>query len=277
MSICKVEGCERSRHARGMCKMHYLRWRRGSEIGGAERRPPGVPKKNVGKCSVGGCEKEQQYAAMCSMHYSRLRRHGDVHYENRTPNVGECSVDGCSRPMRKLSYCAAHYSMHYREGDIREWKYSWAEFVPECIECGRANGSHKSRVYCSSACAVRARRAGAPRPESSDCIRCSTPVDLGRTPSGRFKRIDTALCVRCRTERKYAMNVREIALRDGTDCGICGEMVDMDLRRPDSLLGPSVDHIIPVSRGGSEEESNLQLAHYWCNAVKSNREGFVIN
>ena len=45
-------------------------------------------------------------------------------------------------------------------------------------------------------------------------------------------------------------------------CGIC--------QRP---LGGEVhiDHIIPKSRGGSDDDSNLQLAHAQCNLAKSDR------
>ncbi len=53
-------------------------------------------------------------------------------------------------------------------------------------------------------------------------------------------------------------------------CGICGEWVDKSLRGTDRL-GPTVDHILPRSRGGSEFDlTNCQLAHQHCNAKKRN-------
>ena len=54
-------------------------------------------------------------------------------------------------------------------------------------------------------------------------------------------------------------------------CGICGKPVDKTLRPPHPL-SPTVDHIIPVSRGGHPSDiSNLQLAHRCCNREKSNK------
>lgn len=54
-------------------------------------------------------------------------------------------------------------------------------------------------------------------------------------------------------------------------CGICGKPVDKTLRSPHPMSA-TVDHIIPVSKGGHPSDlSNLQLAHRSCNREKSNK------
>lgn len=54
-------------------------------------------------------------------------------------------------------------------------------------------------------------------------------------------------------------------------CGICGKPVDFTLRYPNPLA-PSIDHIIPIDRGGHPSDiSNLQLAHWTCNRQKSDK------
>lgn len=72
------------------------------------------------------------------------------------------------------------------------------------------------------------------------------------------------------------MSVNELATRDGTACSICSEPVDMSSSRAESMFAPSVDHVIPKARGGGNEPGNLALAHFWCNAVKSDRLQFQI-
>ena len=58
-------------------------------------------------------------------------------------------------------------------------------------------------------------------------------------------------------------------LRTQTVCGICGKPVDFSYKNPHPLA-PTVDHIIPVSKGGHPSDiSNLQLAHRCCNRQKS--------
>jgi 5-methylcytosine-specific restriction endonuclease McrA len=80
------------------------------------------------------------------------------------------------------------------------------------------------------------------------------------------------MCDHCRRAKytRHKASVSVLANRDGTDCGICGEPVDMTIRMPD-LMSASVDHIYPYARGGSHDPSNLQLAHNICNRRKSAR------
>ena len=56
-----------------------------------------------------------------------------------------------------------------------------------------------------------------------------------------------------------------------TVCGICGKPVDFSLKYPHPL-SPTVDHIIPVAKGGHPSDiDNLQLAHRCCNRQKSDK------
>lgn len=57
---------------------------------------------------------------------------------------------------------------------------------------------------------------------------------------------------------------REIAERDNWRCHLCGGVVpDREYRaRPDD---PTIDHLIPVSAGGSDTRVNVALAHNQCN------------
>lgn len=64
---------------------------------------------------------------------------------------------------------------------------------------------------------------------------------------------------------------RQIILKTQTVCGICGKPVDFSYKYPHPL-SPTVDHIIPVSKGGHPSDlSNLQLAHRCCNREKSDK------
>lgn len=62
----------------------------------------------------------------------------------------------------------------------------------------------------------------------------------------------------------------EVIARDGPVCGICGGRVDLRLRWPDPY-SKSLDHVLPVSRGGPHMLSNAQLAHVRCNSRKGAR------
>ena len=59
----------------------------------------------------------------------------------------------------------------------------------------------------------------------------------------------------------------EIFERDGWVCGICGLPVDRELAWPDPMSA-SLDHIVPVSRGGKHARANAQCSHLVCNVKK---------
>ena len=35
-----------------------------------------------------------------------------------------------------------------------------------------------------------------------------------------------------------------------------------------NLWSPTLDHVIPRSKGGSDDRSNLRTAHLWCNSLR---------
>ena len=64
---------------------------------------------------------------------------------------------------------------------------------------------------------------------------------------------------------------KKIILATQSVCGICGKPVDKSIKYPDPM-SPTVDHIIPLSKNGDPTAlENLQLAHRYCNRMKSDR------
>ena len=56
-----------------------------------------------------------------------------------------------------------------------------------------------------------------------------------------------------------------------TICALCGKPVDFNLKYPHPL-SPTIDHIVPVAKGGHPSDiNNLQLAHRCCNRAKSDK------
>lgn len=55
--------------------------------------------------------------------------------------------------------------------------------------------------------------------------------------------------------------------RDGWICHLCSEAIDPNCRFPDSLSA-SVDHIVPLSMGGTHTYDNVAASHLGCNARK---------
>lgn len=57
--------------------------------------------------------------------------------------------------------------------------------------------------------------------------------------------------------------------RHGPDCWLCGKPLGLDLPRTHARAA-TLDHVIPRSQGGTNELTNLRLAHRTCNYRRAN-------
>lgn len=87
-----------------------------------------------------------------------------------------------------------------------------------------------------------------------------------------------------RTKKRYKgitvnsnISLFKLAQRDNNQCQICGLLVDWDDKehaKKTIICGdmyPSIDHIIPISKGGLHSWNNIQLAHRKCNYLKKDK------
>ena len=74
-------------------------------------------------------------------------------------------------------------------------------------------------------------------------------------------------------EDAYVENVliKELYKRDEGVCKLCGRPVHECVDNTDDWSA-TIDHIIPVSKGGEHSYANTQLAHRLCNSMKCNDE-----
>jgi hypothetical protein len=94
------------------------------------------------------------------------------------------------------------------------------------------------------------------------CSRCATPFDPKQSkwphrfcPGCELTRADRSPSTRAQ-DGEYRRN-RQTVLAGDPPCALCGQ--------PGA---DTVDHITPVSRGGTNELANLQPAHRSCNRAK---------
>lgn len=75
-----------------------------------------------------------------------------------------------------------------------------------------------------------------------------------------------------------SVTLKRLIERDGLRCAICGEMCDQNDHRWSKYTGPlspSIDHIIPMAKGGGHIWNNVQVVHMICNSNKGDNLGVV--
>jgi 5-methylcytosine-specific restriction endonuclease McrA len=109
------------------------------------------------------------------------------------------------------------------------------------------------------------------------CSHCGTLFLGVITPKRKFcsRRCDRVFHRRMDRDRRRAMRFREsgpvdrmaVFERDRWTCQLCRHPVDRSLP-PGHPGSATLDHVVPLSRGGGHDQANLQLGHWSCNKAK---------
>jgi len=131
-------------------------------------------------------------------------------------------------------------------------------------------GTNTTASYCSVVCRSLARRHAAAA-VAANCAHCGEAINYLAPANGTSKRltpVSKRLCDNCRhRSASLYMSADALRQRDGDDCHLCGLPAPATPRKPHPL-GAEVDHVLPISRGGTHDPENLALTHKTCNIAK---------
>lgn len=156
-----------------------------------------------------------------------------------------------------------------------------------CPQCGEEFKRHRKKgTYCSQACYLESLKA---KEQTSVCPVCGqefvqkgcklkycSPLCANKAQAEVYRRNSiTRRALRKTNGRIEKIIPKEIFERDGWKCQLCGKKVSKRLYKTKGTKrypnAPSIDHIIPISKGGEHISSNVQCACYLCNCKKSNK------
>lgn len=126
-----------------------------------------------------------------------------------------------------------------------------------CCYCG-AEHTLRGRRTCSDACFKASQEAHWARLKRPDTL------NMIRRRERRRKASEKRRLSGCASGRKQQGRWRLICERDSWKCWVCGGLIDSALSPPNRLAG-TVDHVVPLSHGGSDDDSNVKAAHFTCN------------
>ena len=172
-----------------------------------------------------------------------------------------CAYCGTSfeSPYPHKKYCSKECCY---AANLKQKRDQWAaKYVPRthtCKECGAVfttECGNKHSVFCSTHCASVNERH---REHATERHRHAKRIS---------KKVRKKLLSRCQSEVSYA----ELYTRDAGCCQICGLPVHSE-KGVDDYWDGTIDHILPLSKGGEHSMSNCQLAHRVCNSLKNQCE-----
>ena len=221
-------------------------------------------------------------------------RHIGTHGKPPAPKPTACDV--CGAPIKYAGKGNPRRACSQKCRDVKHdaaKKAKRANAIKTCIQCGsgfKANGRYRT---CSDKCRderkaeqYEQKKLNRPAYVIRECGWCEQPIKLPYSANAPRKYHDECKIqarrardrikgVRRRGYRSnYLVTHEEIAQRDNYTCQLCRKPVDMLLPRT-SKFGATLDHKIPISKGGADTLENLQLAHWVCNNRKSDRTDYA--
>lgn len=254
-SQCKVTGCVSKHYGHGYCSRHYQTAKRQGEI------PTTV-------CSMKHCRRPVLCKGLCTVHYQRQKRHGDPRTKKSGGSPGHgmawkrCSALGCRKRALARGMCQRHYMYERRHGTLHA----------ETCHVDNCGQPEIARGYCDAHWQLW-RKYGVPErkmeyAKTPEEKRSKATVRMRRyraTTHGKIRgrwsrgkqRVTTAWIIPGVTKAQL------LALCGQQACGICGEVI--------AEVDKTIDHIIPLAKGGMHALENLQMAHRLCNQRKRDR------
>jgi len=248
---CSVEGCDRAARALGWCNMHYLRVWDGGDLGPAVSAY--VARASYDRCTAEGCKvaPRSRTSPYCEKHYYRLRRTGTLETANASGPFEACAY--CGGESHGRQFCGGKCAARFKRGCPRTVSCQVCE-----VEFEPINGATTCSVACGAVRDREAFRSWRQKALTDPEYRIRYNARMFAAYHKRRQVIDAAV------ERISYVEVFE---RDGWGCQLCGQPVDRSVAWPHPLF-PSLDHIVPLSKGGRHEIGNVQLAHLRCNLSK---------
>lgn len=161
-----------------------------------------------------------------------------------------CDIDGCSKPHRARGLCSTHYNHAYQ---------------PD---------RHAAKAVFCSVCGTEVFRQTVNRYRPTCSVECRTLLTFGQPSNEDYSWAHDAVA----RARRFGARIvdcfdrSEVFERDSWTCGICGEAVDQ-FASPFDPRSATVDHVVPLSRGGEHSLANAQCAHLGCNSAKQDAVG----
>lgn len=196
------------------------------------------------------------------------------------------------QPKRPGTTCCSRECGFEYQATWRGYRCDHPPAPAECIQCGDMH--IRGGQWCGDECRAITRAIDAIEDEADanelrtlhlECTECGVAFSLCKTTQGRPPAQCSSTCIdqakrdqgtrgkylrkmRMDSREREVFSRREIYERDMWFCMLCGGRTDPTKSVPHPLA-PTLDHTIPIAKGGCHTRRNVQTAHFICNSLKS--------
>lgn len=258
--MCTVDGCNNKHHSKGYCRKHYrIKNVKFCGVSGCTNihyarnycsRHYRIHCRDK-TCKVKGCEVAVNTKGYCTKHYHRYRKYSDTSMVKSKKVIGICKHKGCKRDIDTGGYCTKHYQRFLKHGTSsaeplnRDMEHDGKCSVEGC------DGVFFAKKLCKA-----------------HYNRQSKKIFLS---TERGREMNRFYCQKRRAMKKNAP-INDYTVKQWKDCldhfnnecAYCGkkkEVLDQE-------------HVIPISRGGSNTKTNIIPSCGSCNYTKGTRTLF---
>lgn len=200
----------------------------------------------------------------CDVHYARFHKYGspDIIMKPAHRITDACLIDGCKEIYFAKGYCKKHYYYHYAKPRLPKTEKKEKPKICIVNGCGKAA---KVLGLCYGHY-ERQKNHGDVHSGGIQRIKCDGVCSvIGCEQKARSRSL-------CLNHYRVFSALPSVDYTKPFTCYICGRIFTSWPTRKDSNGGEmlSMDHIIPVCKGGTNDETNLAIACMSCNSKKFN-------
>lgn len=190
----------------------------------------------------------------CSDKQKAIDKIAKVKHKEELKSINFCVHCGLVHSTGRTSYCSDKCRIEVGRIKSRDYQNTQRKSKyknVECKCCGKQfmQEYKKSKVYCTDECR--------------------------KTYLHTLKKIRRKYNIVKNGEVDYGISLQRLIEKDNNICHICGMPCDDSdfsiTEKEYRITGdnyPSIDHVIPLSKGGTHTHDNIKLAHFKCNYIK---------
>ena len=219
-------------------------------------------------CSIEGCESKALAKSYCSKHYQRFKRHGDANFVEFEVKVRRAVDHGDG--TRTCPECGIRKTLE----EFHKDRNAPSGYRARCAKCH----TEYSKKWYEKNQPAQKDKATQRRIKFSDRIRKQDSERYERTKPRRLELASKHSQIRRarKANAEFDSGISKKSLRKllGENCHYCG--IQMDFSGTTKALGykdahATIEHVIPLSKGGTHTWGNVVLACRKCNITKHNK------